>query len=201
MSFIKLRIAHQELFTGKRGSASVGYASIVQKMNTDWPKLPPVSKKWAHLTAKYRLMKTPPTGSSTEEGARTPTTWPYLTILDSFFSERHSINPPFLIDSSLPKSSPPKSIASPSCSYSPTHSPVYVTPSLSTSTYLPQSPPHRPVPSSPLPIPMVAQPGPKCLQGTRKRARAEDPLFKRTGRKGSKEHRSPAISSGETSWQ
>ncbi|KAJ8881313.1 hypothetical protein PR048_017794 [Dryococelus australis] len=59
--------------------------------------------KWENLMRKYKELITPPIGSSTKEGV--PTQWPFFEIVHDFMSSHHTIQPPLLIDTSIPSTS------------------------------------------------------------------------------------------------
>lgn len=117
-----------------------------------------------------QTIKTPPTGVSTEDGALTPISWPYFTALDSFFTERHCINPPYVIDtSSIYCSSNTLDKSSHFLSPSPTPD-MNVSYYYASSTYLPQSPADQPGPS--LTIPASSQDSQaRCILPTAQRKR------------------------------
>lgn len=54
--------------------------------------------RWENLVRKYKDIRNPPTGSSTEKGV--PTQWTYFNTLHDFMASRHTIHPPLLIDTS-----------------------------------------------------------------------------------------------------
>ena len=56
-------------------------------------------KKWDNLVKKYRDLKTPKTGTGTENGEDTSASWPYFEAMDDALRHHHNINPPILISS------------------------------------------------------------------------------------------------------
>ncbi|KAF3850674.1 hypothetical protein F7725_012446 [Dissostichus mawsoni] len=58
-----------------------------------------VSKKWDNLKRKYKELRTPATGTGTDQGEATATTWPWFSAMHEAIGGRPSIEPPILLDS------------------------------------------------------------------------------------------------------
>ncbi|ROL41875.1 Stress response protein nst1, partial [Anabarilius grahami] len=61
-----------------------------------------VKRKWENLKQKYKDLKCPQTGVSTEDGEVTAASWKWYSVLDEAKGGRPSITPPNLIASSGP---------------------------------------------------------------------------------------------------
>ncbi|XP_076841568.1 uncharacterized protein LOC143485834 isoform X1 [Brachyhypopomus gauderio] len=98
---IQWRVANAHLFTGKRNAAVRGFEAFV--LEKKLPKaISPlyVKKKWENLKQKYKELKCPPTGVSTEGGVATAASWKWYAAMDEAIGGRPSISPPTLIASS-----------------------------------------------------------------------------------------------------
>ncbi|KAL3060453.1 hypothetical protein OYC64_014913 [Pagothenia borchgrevinki] len=58
-----------------------------------------VSKKWDNLKRKYKELRTPATGTGTDQGEATAATWPWFSAMHEAIGGRPSIDPPILFDS------------------------------------------------------------------------------------------------------
>ncbi|ROL50190.1 hypothetical protein DPX16_14844 [Anabarilius grahami] len=57
-------------------------------------------KKWENLKQKYKDLKCPRTGVSTEDGEHTAASWKWYSLMDEAIGGRPSVTPPVLIASS-----------------------------------------------------------------------------------------------------
>ena len=100
VKLITLRMKHDSLFVGKRFSAQEGWTAVIKDMEMiSKIEIKTVKKKWENLLKKYRELKTPKTGSGTENGEYTSSSWPYYDLMDSALRNHHNINPPVLVSS------------------------------------------------------------------------------------------------------
>ncbi|XP_049327930.1 ensconsin-like [Astyanax mexicanus] len=98
---IRWRVANEALFTGKRNAAVRGFEAFVLEKNLKGKVTPVfVKKKWENLKQKYKELRCPPTGVSTEGGEATAASWKWYTAMDEAIGGRPSISPPTLIASS-----------------------------------------------------------------------------------------------------
>ncbi|KAL7381994.1 hypothetical protein ABVT39_014710 [Epinephelus coioides] len=97
---ISWRTDDVDLFTGKRNAAVKGYEMFVVgndlqgKVQPAW-----VKKKWENLKQKYKDLKCPRTGVSTEGAETTAATWKCYGLMDAALGSKPSISPPLLISS------------------------------------------------------------------------------------------------------
>ncbi|XP_062864492.1 putative uncharacterized protein DDB_G0271982 [Trichomycterus rosablanca] len=100
-NLIRWRVVNQALFTGKQNAAVRGFEAFVlenQMQGTVTPTY--VKKKWENLKQKYKELKCPPTGVSTEGGEATTASWKWYVDMDEAIGGRPSISPLTLISSS-----------------------------------------------------------------------------------------------------
>ncbi|GAA6225132.1 uncharacterized protein LOC122971204 [Lates japonicus] len=64
-----------------------------------------VKKKWENLEQKYKELKAPRTGVSTEGGEATAANWKWFDAMDEVMGQRPLITPPNLITSSMASTS------------------------------------------------------------------------------------------------
>ncbi|XP_029903834.1 uncharacterized protein LOC115356742 [Myripristis murdjan] len=103
--FIRLRVENDNLFTGAKHSAAVGWRIILEKMGLLGRVEPQqAKKKWDNLKKKYKDCKYPGTGEGVS-GKPTAATWPWFALMDEVLGQRPSIAPPVLI-ASLPEDTP-----------------------------------------------------------------------------------------------
>ncbi|CAJ1069787.1 uncharacterized protein LOC122971204 [Xyrichtys novacula] len=101
---------NEALFTGRRNAALKGFEAFIKEHGLEGqvdPSFPP--KKWENLKQKYKVLKAPPTGVSTEGGEATAASWKWFNIMDEVMRDRPAISPPNLITSSIT----PAAVASP----------------------------------------------------------------------------------------
>ncbi|XP_073672963.1 uncharacterized protein [Garra rufa] len=97
---ITWRIANESLFTGKRNAAIKGFEAFIHeknlkgKVSATW-----VKKKWENLKQKYKDLKCPQSGLSTEGGELTAASWKWYGVMDAALGSKPSITPPVLIQS------------------------------------------------------------------------------------------------------
>ncbi|KAM3608120.1 uncharacterized protein V6R79_019415 [Siganus canaliculatus] len=115
---IKWRSDNEELFTGRRNAAQKGFdkefivtkstvpilsylecSSRTNALRAKWRQDGP--KKWENLKQKYKELKAPRTGVSTEGGETTAATWKWFQVMDEVMGQRPSITPPNLITSAM----------------------------------------------------------------------------------------------------
>ncbi|KAL0152684.1 hypothetical protein M9458_052407 [Cirrhinus mrigala] len=100
---IRWRVANEALFTGKRNAAIKGFEAFVMEQGLqDRLAAAFVKKKWENLKQKYKDLKCPATGVSTEDGEPTAASWKWYSAMDEAIGGRPSITPPALIASSGP---------------------------------------------------------------------------------------------------
>ncbi|XP_033991068.1 uncharacterized protein LOC117486669 [Trematomus bernacchii] len=99
-SLVHHRTEHDHLFTGKRYTAKKAWGEVLQKMGLEELLTPTqLAKKWDNLKRKYKELKTPPTGTGTDEGEATAATWPWFSLMHEAIGSRPSMEPPVLMDS------------------------------------------------------------------------------------------------------
>ncbi|XP_056114554.1 chromatin assembly factor 1 subunit A-like [Rhinichthys klamathensis goyatoka] len=100
---IRWRVAHEALFTGKRNAAIKGFESFVVEQDLQGRVTAAfVKKKWENLKQKYKDLKCPQTGVSTEDGGATAASGKGYTAMDEAIGGRPSITPPALVASCGP---------------------------------------------------------------------------------------------------
>ncbi|XP_077098188.1 uncharacterized protein LOC143749651 isoform X1 [Siphateles boraxobius] len=100
---IRWRVAHEALFTGKRNAAIKGFESFVEEQSLQGRVTAAfVKKKRENLKQKYKDLKCPQTGVSTEDGEPTAASWKWYTAMDEAIGGRPSISPPALVASCGP---------------------------------------------------------------------------------------------------
>ncbi|CAM4667994.1 unnamed protein product [Leuciscus chuanchicus] len=100
---IRWRVAHEALFTGKRNAAIKGFESFVVEQDLQGRVTAAfVKKKWENLKQKYKDLKCPQTGVSTEDGGATAASWKWYAAMDEAIGGRPSITPPALVASCGP---------------------------------------------------------------------------------------------------
>ncbi|KAI2655878.1 hypothetical protein H4Q32_012658 [Labeo rohita] len=98
---IQWRVANEALFTGRRNAAIKGFEVFVTEQKLDGKiSAAQVKRKWENLKQKYKDLKCPQTGVSTEDGEVTAASWKWYAVLDEAIGGRPSITPPTLIASS-----------------------------------------------------------------------------------------------------
>ncbi|KAL1250546.1 hypothetical protein QQF64_018342 [Cirrhinus molitorella] len=108
--FIRLRGENDELFTGAKNSATVGWRIVLEKMGLSGKVTPAqAKKKWDNLKKKYKECKYPGSGEGMS-GKPTAATWPWFVQMDEVLGQRPSICPPVLI-ASIPMDTPGPSAA------------------------------------------------------------------------------------------
>ncbi|KAL1279800.1 hypothetical protein QQF64_014400 [Cirrhinus molitorella] len=108
--FIRLRGENDELFTGAKNSATVGWRIVLEKMGLSGKVTPAqAKKKWDNLKKKYKECKYPGSGEGVS-GKPTAATWPWFVQMDEVLGQRPSICPPVLI-ASIPMDTPGPSAA------------------------------------------------------------------------------------------
>ncbi|KAL1276268.1 hypothetical protein QQF64_035891 [Cirrhinus molitorella] len=108
--FIQLRGENNELFTGAKNSATVGWRIVLEKMGLSGEVTPAqAKKKWDNLKKKYKECKYPGSGKGVS-GKPTAATWPWFVQMDEVLGQRPSICPPVLI-ASIPMDTPGPSAA------------------------------------------------------------------------------------------
>ncbi|XP_061597530.1 nucleolar protein 58 isoform X2 [Cololabis saira] len=97
---IRWRAANNSLFSGKRNAAVKGFETFLKETALQGVLTPAwVKKKWENLKQKYKELKCPPTGVSTEGGEDTAASWKWFRAMDEALGDRPSITPPILIAS------------------------------------------------------------------------------------------------------
>ncbi|KAK9977104.1 hypothetical protein ABG768_018925 [Culter alburnus] len=97
---ITWRTTNDAVFTGKRNAAIKGFETFIEQSNLQgkvsaaW-----VKKKWENLKQKYKDLKCPQTGVSTEGGESTAASWKWYGVMDAALGCKPSITPPLLIQS------------------------------------------------------------------------------------------------------
>ncbi|XP_050960172.1 luc7-like protein 3 [Labeo rohita] len=100
---IRWRAANEALFTRRRNAAVKGFEAFVEEQGLQGRVTAAfVKKKWENLKQKYKELKCPPTGVSTEDGEPTAASWKWYSAMDEAIGGRPSITPPALIASSGP---------------------------------------------------------------------------------------------------
>ncbi|KAL1249109.1 hypothetical protein QQF64_022427 [Cirrhinus molitorella] len=102
---LQLRGENDELFTGAKNSATVGWRIVLEKMGLSGKVTPAqAKKKWDNLKKKYKECKYPGSGEGVS-GKPTAATWPWFVQMDEVLGQRPSICPPVLI-ASIPMDTP-----------------------------------------------------------------------------------------------
>ncbi|KAK0146505.1 hypothetical protein N1851_014168 [Merluccius polli] len=100
-SLIQWRTVNASLFTGRHNAAVTGYETYITARGLEGRVTPVfLKKKWENLKAKYKELKCPRTGVSTEGGETTAASWKWYTLMDEAIGDRPSVTPPVLIASS-----------------------------------------------------------------------------------------------------
>ncbi|KAL7384796.1 hypothetical protein ABVT39_008943 [Epinephelus coioides] len=108
---IRWRGENEALFTGRRNAAVEGFETFIKDQALEGKvEAAFVKKKWENLKQKYKELKAPRTGVSTEGGEATAANWKWFGAMDEVLGDRPSITPPVLITSSV---APPAAVASP----------------------------------------------------------------------------------------
>ncbi|XP_074490128.1 uncharacterized protein LOC141766847 [Sebastes fasciatus] len=100
-ALILWRTSNEALFSGRRNAALKGFEEFV-RVQSLVGKIEPtkVKRKWENLKQKYKELKAPKTGISTEGGEATAASWKWYSLMDEAMGRRPSITPPVTIDSS-----------------------------------------------------------------------------------------------------
>ncbi|KAK0146103.1 hypothetical protein N1851_014639 [Merluccius polli] len=86
------------MFSGGRTTNPLGYKKfleergLVGRVSTTYLK-----KKWENLKQKYKDLKDPPTGLSTEGGKATAASWKWFDLMHEAIGDRPSVTPPVVI--------------------------------------------------------------------------------------------------------
>ncbi|KAG5277891.1 hypothetical protein AALO_G00092520 [Alosa alosa] len=100
-ALILWRAANVSLFTGRRNAAINGYENFISEKRLGGKVTPAFcKKKWENLKQKFKDLKCPKTGVSTEGGEATAASWKWYTLMDEAIGGRPSVTPPVLIASS-----------------------------------------------------------------------------------------------------
>ncbi|ROI90140.1 hypothetical protein DPX16_23601, partial [Anabarilius grahami] len=94
------RAANSALFTGRRNAATKGYEAFISQYGLEGVTPSWAKKKWENLKQKYKDLKCPRTGVSTEDGEHTAASWKWYSLMDKAIGGRPSVTPPVLIASS-----------------------------------------------------------------------------------------------------
>ncbi|XP_049330811.1 ensconsin-like [Astyanax mexicanus] len=98
---IAWRSANEGLFTGRRNAAQKGFEEFIRMRGLTGSIDPmKIKRKWENLKQKYKELKAPRTGVSTEGGEATAASWRWYGLMDEALQRRPSINPPLVVDSS-----------------------------------------------------------------------------------------------------
>ncbi|KAG1944834.1 hypothetical protein F2P79_014358 [Pimephales promelas] len=94
-----MRAENDDLFTGAKNSAIVGWRTILGKMGL-LGKVTSLQakKKWDNLKRKYKDCKCPGTCEGVS-GKPIAETWPWFVLMDEVLRQRHCTNPPVLVTS------------------------------------------------------------------------------------------------------
>ncbi|KAK0146100.1 hypothetical protein N1851_014636 [Merluccius polli] len=96
--FVRWRVANIGMFSGGRTTNPLGYKKfleergLVGRVSTTYLK-----KKWENLKQKYKDLKDPPTGLSTEGGKATAASWKWFDLMHEAIGDRPSVTPPVVI--------------------------------------------------------------------------------------------------------
>ncbi|XP_035240608.1 uncharacterized protein LOC118209430 isoform X2 [Anguilla anguilla] len=86
------RGANESLFTGKRNAAVKGFEMFIRQMGLEGKvTVAFMKKKWENLKQKYKELKNPPNGRSTEGVEMTAATWKWYAAMDKVLGSSHSI--------------------------------------------------------------------------------------------------------------
>ncbi|XP_072571997.1 uncharacterized protein [Paramormyrops kingsleyae] len=100
LNLIRWRVANEALFTGKRNSSIKGFEAFVREYNLEGKVAAArVKRKWENLKQKYKDLRNPFTGVSTEGGEVTAVSWKWYTEMDEALGGRPLVMPPTLIAS------------------------------------------------------------------------------------------------------
>ncbi|CAL8234753.1 unnamed protein product [Boreogadus saida] len=101
-ALIRWRGANDVFFTGRRNASVSGFQTYIKDMEAEgkvealWAK-----KKWENLKQKYKELKAPRTGVSTEGGEATAANWKWFVLMDEVMGHRPAITPPNPISSAM----------------------------------------------------------------------------------------------------
>ncbi|CAL8249943.1 unnamed protein product [Arctogadus glacialis] len=93
VTFVQWRVAHNDTFCGGRTTNAVGYKrGLMGRLTIAFQK-----KRRGNLKQKYKDLKNPPTGVSTEGGQTTAASWKWFELMHEAIGDRPSVTPPVLI--------------------------------------------------------------------------------------------------------
>ncbi|XP_072567680.1 uncharacterized protein [Paramormyrops kingsleyae] len=100
-ALILWRAVNRPLFTGKRHASVEAYNVFLKERGLEGRvDAKALKKRWENLTSKYKDLKRPRTGVSTEGGGVTAASWKWYTHMDEAIGSRPSVTPPALFASS-----------------------------------------------------------------------------------------------------
>ncbi|KAK3911646.1 Trihelix transcription factor GT-4 [Frankliniella fusca] len=108
-ALVRLRIAHDKLFTGSKGNSCHGWNRVVieslRKEGVTREDDKKIKRKWSDECRKYKDLMNPSahlTGVGTEDGEPVDMDPVVFEILASYHETKHNTNPPALFDTSVP---------------------------------------------------------------------------------------------------
>ncbi|XP_030199967.1 TBC1 domain family member 10B-like [Gadus morhua] len=100
-ALISWRSTNEGMFTGRRNAAQKGFEEFIKVQGLEGKmEATKIKRKWENLKQKYKELKAPRTGVSTEGGETTAASWKWYGPMDEALGGRPSISPPVLVDSS-----------------------------------------------------------------------------------------------------
>ncbi|KAJ8254131.1 hypothetical protein COCON_G00207430 [Conger conger] len=99
-TLIRLRSESDHLFTGRKHTAKKAWELILQQMGLQAQVSPAqVSKKWDNMKRKYKILRSSATGTGTDSGEPTASTWRWFNAMHAAVGGGQYIYPPVLMDS------------------------------------------------------------------------------------------------------
>ncbi|KAK7133519.1 hypothetical protein R3I94_015411 [Phoxinus phoxinus] len=104
---IKFWTENEEKFTQKKFASKLLWEKAVKDLGLEGRITgEKAGKKWENLKKRYKDLKTPKTGSGTENGEKTVSNWRYFEAMHAVLGGRPAIDPPVIVASFKPAEDP-----------------------------------------------------------------------------------------------
>ncbi|KAL2096810.1 hypothetical protein ACEWY4_006017 [Coilia grayii] len=104
---IRFRAENEQRFMKSKAAAKQLWETLVKDLGLQGTiTSQQASTKWENLKKKYKELKTPKTGSGTDAGETTASTWQFFEEMHEVLGSRPSIDPPVVVASFAPDADP-----------------------------------------------------------------------------------------------
>ncbi|XP_049917727.1 uncharacterized protein LOC126400804 [Epinephelus moara] len=97
---IKFRAENEQRFLKSKAAAKQLWETLIKELGLEGKiTCQQASKKWENLKKKYKELRTPKTGSGTDAGETTASTWQFFEDMHEVLGARPSMDPPVVVAS------------------------------------------------------------------------------------------------------